>query len=176
MTLDESRPDGIKAMPDIEQPGNGTSSSTIGSYRPEAAPHSLEFLEIANMGKLSVITVEPYSPGDDSASVKLSSGKGEVVAFCWPCSLGVGDVVENRLSTLGGNARAAYLPDWPSHEIEALSSELLEHTGNYSYKGRGRVLDASDGLIEVNGFVIELSGVMDVDYVDFEILRLDVGV
>jgi hypothetical protein len=128
------------------------------------------------MEKLSVIAIEPYSPGDESASVKLSSGKGEVVAFCWPCSLGVGDVVDNRLSTLDGNARAAYLSDWPSDEIEALSSERLERTGNYSYKGRGRVLDVSEGLIEVNGFVIALNGVMDVGYVDFEILRLDVGV
>lgn len=126
------------------------------------------------MQKLSVVAVEPYSPSDECASVTLSSGKGEVVAFCWPCSLRVGDVVENRLTTLDGYARAAYLIDWPADEIESLSSDLLERTGNYAYKGRGRVLDASEGLVEVKGFVIVLRGVMDIDHVEFEILRLDV--
>lgn len=75
------------------------------------------------MATLSVISVEPYSPGDECASVKLSSGKGEVVAFCLPCSLNIGDVVENRLSTLEGQAQAAYFSDWPDDEIEALSTE-----------------------------------------------------
>ncbi|MYM27412.1 hypothetical protein GTP58_03630 [Duganella sp. CY15W] len=126
------------------------------------------------MATLSVISVEPYSPGNECASVKLSSGKGEVVAFCWPCSLNVGDVVENRLSTLEGQAQAAYFSDWPDDEIEALSTEWMESTGSYSYKGRGLVIDASEGLVEVNGFVIELDDVFGEGHVDFEITRLDV--
>lgn len=127
------------------------------------------------MKSITVIAVEPYSPGDESASVTLSSGKGEVSAFCWPCSLSVGDVIENRLSTLDGYAHAAYLSDWPDDEKEALSAEWIERTGNYSYRGRGRVLDISEGLVEVNGFVIELGDVLGEGHVDFEIARLDVS-
>jgi hypothetical protein len=40
--------------------------------------------------------------------VTLSSGIHEVVAFCWPCGLSAGDVIENRLSILDGNAVASY--------------------------------------------------------------------
>ncbi|MBB3121134.1 hypothetical protein [Pseudoduganella violacea] len=115
-----------------------------------------------------------YAPEDESASVTLDSGKGQVVAFCWPCGLRVGDEVENRFSTLEGSASAAYFHDWPAEEIEALSSEWIERTGPYSYKGRGRVVDEAEGLIEVNGFLIELSNVLGDGYVDFEIKRLDV--
>lgn len=127
------------------------------------------------MKNITVVAVEPYSPGDESATVTLSSGKGEVAVFCWPCSLSVGDVIENRLSTLDGYAYATYFSDWPDDEKEALSTEWLERTGNYSYKGRGRVLDISEGLVEVNGFVIELGDVLGEGHVDFEIARLDVS-
>ena len=126
------------------------------------------------MEVIHVISVDPVSPGDESATVTLDSGKGQLVAFCWPCGLHVGDEVENRLSTLEGTARAAYFLDWPADEIEALSSEWMERTGHYSYKGRGRVVDEAEGLVEVNGFVIELSNVLCDGYVDFEIKRLDV--
>jgi hypothetical protein len=156
-------------------PGADDGEDATAYNRPIAALHSLGILEISNMETLSVISVEPYSPGDECASVTLSSGKGEVVAFCWPCSLSAGNVIENRLSILEGQARAAYFSDWPADEIEALSTEWIERTGNYSYKGRGRVLDASNGLVEVNGFVIELGDVLGEGHVDFDITRLDVG-
>ncbi|WP_147330547.1 MULTISPECIES: hypothetical protein [unclassified Duganella] len=126
------------------------------------------------MEVIHVVSVDPVSTGDESASVTLDSGKGQLVAFCWPCGLHVGDEVENRLSTLEGIARAAYFSDWPAEEIEALSSERIERTGHYSYEGRGRVVDEAEGLVEVNGFVIELSNVHCDGYVDFEIKRLDV--
>ena len=126
------------------------------------------------MEVIQVVSVEPFAPGDESASVTLDSGKGQVVAFCWPCGLRVGEEVENRLSTLEGNASAAYFLDWPADEIEALSYEWMERTGHYSYKGRGRVVDEIEGLVVVNGFVIELSNVLSGGYVDFEIKRLDV--
>ena len=126
------------------------------------------------MEVIQVVLVEPISPGDESASVTLDSGKGQVVAFFRPCGLRVGDEVENRLSTLEGSASAAYFSDWPTDEIEALSFERMERTGHYSYKGRGRVVDEIEGLVEVNGFIIELSNVLSGGYVDFEIKRLDV--
>ena len=126
------------------------------------------------MGTITVISVEPYTPGDESASVTLSSGSGEIVAFCWPCSLSVGDVIENRLSTMEGHVVAAYLSDWPENEKETLSSDCLERTGNYSYRGRGHVINQSEGLVEVKGFVIEFSDVLSEGHVDFEIVRLDI--
>jgi hypothetical protein len=126
------------------------------------------------MHTLSVILVEPFSPGDESASVTLKSGCDEIVAFCWPCSLSVGDVIENRLSTMEGDTVASYLSDWPEEEKNALSSERLERTGHFSYRGRGRVIDQSEGLVEVNGFVIEFDEVLCDGFVDFEIARLDV--
>jgi hypothetical protein len=131
-------------------------------------------MEISKIETITVVLVERFSPGDESASVTLSSGIGEIVAFCWPCGLNVGDVIENRLSTLEGHGRAAYFSDWPSDEIEALSFEWIKRTGNYSYKGRARVVDRSDGLVEVCGFMLELGDVLCDGHVDFEIVRLDV--
>ncbi|TFI06420.1 MULTISPECIES: hypothetical protein [unclassified Herbaspirillum] len=126
------------------------------------------------MEKLTVISVEPFTPGDESASVTVSSGSHEIVAFCWPCSLSVGDIIENRLSILDGNAVATYLADWPEDEKTALSSEWIERTENYSYRGRGRVIDESDGLVEVRGFVIDFGDILGQGHVDFEINRLDI--
>jgi hypothetical protein len=122
------------------------------------------------MNSLVVISVDP--PDDEDASVTLRSEKAEVVAFCWPCDLKVGDIVENRLSMLDGEVLATYLSDWPDDEKEALSTEWIERTGHYEYRGRGRVIDQAAGLVEVKGFVIEMDVLCD-GYVDFTIARLD---
>ncbi|NHZ37817.1 hypothetical protein [Massilia rubra] len=124
------------------------------------------------MKKLTVILVDP--PDDEAASVTLRSEQGEVVAFCHPCSLKVGDVIANRLSVLDADVRAAYLSDWPDDEKEALSSEHLERIGHFAYRGRGRVIDSEEGLVAVQGFVIEM-GAMNDGHVDFEITRLDIS-
>ena len=131
-------------------------------------------MKISKIEAITVVSVEPFSPTDESASVTLSSGSGEIVAFCWPCNLSVGDVIENRLYTLEGHARASYLSDWLPDDVEALSFERLERTGNYSYKGRARVVDESEGLVEVHGFVLEFPDLSCDGHVDFEIVRLDV--
>ncbi|MBC3920764.1 hypothetical protein H8L32_25080 [Undibacterium sp. CY18W] len=131
-------------------------------------------MEISKKQTITVISVEPFSPGDESASVTLRSEIGEIVAFCWPCNLRAGDVIENRLFTLDGDASATYFSDWPPDEIENLSSEWIERTGNYSYKGCARVVDESKGLVEVHGFVLELPDILCDGHVDFEIERLDV--
>ena len=52
--------------------------------------------------------------------------------------------------------------------------EVLERIGHYAYRGRGRVIDADEGLVEAQGFVIEMSA-MNEGHVDFEITRLDIS-
>jgi hypothetical protein len=122
--------------------------------------------------KLTVVLVDP--PDEESASVTLRSEFSELVAFCWPCNLKVGDTVENRLSVLDADVLATYLSDWPESQKEELSQEWIERTGHYTYRGRGRVIDQADGLVEVQGFVIEMPLLSD-EYVDFEISRLDLN-
>lgn len=122
------------------------------------------------MKKLTVILVDP--PDDEAASVTLRSEHAEVVAFCWPCDLKVGDIVENQLSVLEADVLATYLSDWPDTEKEELSHEWIERTGHYTYRGRGRVIDQAEGLVAVRGFVIKMPVLSD-EYVDFEISRLD---
>ena len=123
------------------------------------------------MDKLTVVSVDP--PDDEAASVTLRSEKGEVVAFFHPCGLKAGDVIENRLSVLEADVTPAYGYDWPEDEKSALSTEQLERTGHYAYRGRGRVIDQQEGLVEVQGFVIEMRMLCD-GHVDFRIVRLDV--
>lgn len=103
----------------------------------------------------------------------LRSDKGEVVAFCWPCGLKAGDVIENRLTVLDADVQTVYFSDWPEREIEALSIEWIERTGHYAYRGRGRVVDPMEGLVEVQGFVIALDG-SHFGHVDFNISRLNI--
>ena len=124
------------------------------------------------MSKLTVFAVDP--PDEDAASVTLRSTHAEVVAFCWPCDVKVGDIVENRLSVLDANVLATYLSDWPLAKKEELSQEWIERTGHYTYRGRGRVIDQAEGLVEVQGFIIEMPVLSD-EYVDFEISRLDLN-
>lgn len=124
------------------------------------------------MNKLTVVLIDP--PDEESASVTLCSAKGELVAFCHPCNLKVGDILENRLRVLDADVLATYLSDWPDEEKEALSTEWIERIGHYAYRGRGRVLDQNQGLVEVQGFLIEMGALSD-GHVDFEISRLDIG-
>jgi hypothetical protein len=123
------------------------------------------------MDMLTVTLVDP--PDDEDASVTLRSDKGELVAFCWPCNLKIGDVIENRLSVMDADVLATYFSDWPEDEKRALSTEWIERIGHYAYRGRGRVINQMEGLVEVQGFIIEMDAESD-GYVDFEISRLDV--
>ena len=120
---------------------------------------------------LTVTLVDP--PDDEDASVTLRSDKGELVAFCWPCNSKIGDVIENRLSVMDADVLATYFSDWPEDEKIALSTEWIERIGHYAYRGRGRVINRMEGLVEVQGFIIEMDAESD-GYVDFEISRLDV--
>jgi hypothetical protein len=123
------------------------------------------------MDMLTVTLVDP--PDDEDASVTLRSDKGELVAFCWPCNLKIGDVIENRLSVMDADVLATYFSDWPEDEKMALSTEWIERIGHYAYRGRGRVINQMEGLVEVQGFIIEMDAESD-GYIDFEISRLDV--
>lgn len=125
------------------------------------------------MNKLTVVLVDP--PDDEAASVTLRSEQGELTAFCHPCDLKAGDVIDNRLAVLEADVLATFLSDWPEDEKAALSTEWIERTGHYSYKGRGRVIDQVEGLVEVLGFIIEMDAPCD-GYVDFNIRRLDIGI
>lgn len=123
------------------------------------------------MNKLTVVLVDP--PNDEAASVTLRSKTGEVTAFCHPCDLKPGDLIGNRLAVLDAEVLAAFLSDWPEDEKEALSTEWIERTGHYSYRGRGRVIDQAEGLVEVQGFIVEMGAPCN-GYVDFDIMRLDI--
>lgn len=123
------------------------------------------------MNKLTVVLVDP--PNDETASVTLRSKTGEVTAFCHPCDLKAGDLIGNRLAVLDAEVLAAFLSDWPEDEKEALSTEWIERTGHYSYRGRGRVIDQAEGLVEVQGFIVEMGAPCN-GYVDFHIRRLDI--
>lgn len=125
------------------------------------------------MQTLFVERVEPYAPGDESASVALKSALGEIVVFCYPYRLKVGEHVTNRLSALDANACTAALSDWPEDEIKEKSKEWLEKVGPYAYRGCGHVLDQESGLIEVLGFHIELGRVPCNGAVEFECMRID---
>ncbi|WP_374583022.1 hypothetical protein [Pseudoduganella sp.] len=124
------------------------------------------------MKQLTIVLVDP--PDEEATSVTLRSDKGEIVAFCYPCDLKAGDVIENRLTVLDAEVTATYLPDWPDDEKEALSNEWIERIGHYAYRGRGRVINQEDGLVEVQGFLIEM-GALSYGHVDFEITRFDVS-
>jgi len=90
------------------------------------------------MDTLLVSRAEPYTPGDESAAVTLRSQSAEIVAFCWPCEVHVGQRIENHLSALDGVARAAYLSDWPEDEMIEKSKQRLEKVGSYAYRGCGQ--------------------------------------
>lgn len=124
------------------------------------------------MGMLTVVLVDP--PDGEAASVTLRSEQGELVVFCHPCSLTPGDTVENNLSVLDADVQAAYLTDWPENEKKELSTQWIERTGPYAYRGRGRVLDHKGRLVEVQGFLIDMGALCD-GHVDFEISRLDLN-
>lgn len=125
------------------------------------------------MDMLTIVLVDP--PDEEAASVTLRSDKGELVVFCHPCSVTAGDVIENRLSVLEVDVDATYLSDWPEDETEALSTEWIEHSGHYAYRGRGRVIDQGEGLVEVQGFIIDMGAICD-GHVDFEISRFDLNI
>lgn len=127
------------------------------------------------METLAVAAVNPYSPGDESAEVTLRSERGEIVIFCYPCSLRVGDRVPNRLSVLDGEIRAAYLSDWADDVKLSSSAERLERIGaTYGYRGCGQVVDQVEGLVDVFGFMIDFGEVPCDGPVEFEIERLTV--
>ena len=126
------------------------------------------------MKRLIVSAVEPYSFGDECASVTLCSGQAEIVVFSHPCDLKIGETVENRLSILDGKVRSAYLSDWSDEAKKALSVQKLERIDHYAYRGTGQVINEAEGLVEVLGFIIDFGSVPCDGAVEFEVARLDV--
>lgn len=121
---------------------------------------------------LLVVRVDP--PAGEAASVTLSSGQGEVTAFCYPCSLVVGQRIRNRLTVLDvRKLQAPYGDDWPQDEREGLAQDRMIRQGHYEYVGTGKVIDVNRGLVAVQGFLIDFGDVPAVDHVEFDILRLD---
>jgi hypothetical protein len=123
------------------------------------------------MNQLTVKKVEFY--GDETASVTLESEISSIEVFCHPCEYEVGDKVKNHLNVLDADVKAAYLSDWPVETIEQASRERIERIGPYSYVDCGKVIDQKEGIIEVNGFQIELNDVPCDGAVEFNIERLD---
>jgi hypothetical protein len=126
------------------------------------------------MNSLTVIRVEPFSEGSESASVTLRSALGEMTVFSYPCEVKVGDVIPNRLYGMSSEAQAAYLSDWPDEEKQLRSEERLEKTGPFAYRGCGNVIDQPSGTIEVLGFRVELGEVPCDGAVEFECERIDI--
>ena len=125
------------------------------------------------MSTLLVERIEPYAPGDESASVTLRSSSGEIEVFCHPCNLKVGQQIANRLSAIDAEVIAAYLSDWPEEEKANRSKEWLEKIGPYSYRGCAHVVSQKEGLIEVLGFQIEVGEVLCDGAVEFKFMRVD---
>lgn len=123
------------------------------------------------MDTLVVAALERFG---DSAEVTLRSGRGEVLVFCHPCELGVGQTVPNLLSVMVDEARSAYLHDWPERLKAERSAERLDHLGGFAYEGCGRVIDQQAGLIEVLGFVLDLWEIPCADFVAFACSRIDI--
>jgi hypothetical protein len=126
------------------------------------------------MNSLVVERVQPYAPDAESASVTLRSDRGTLEVFCYSCALKEGERVPNLLVALDAQVRTAYLSDWPEYQKAAQSVERLEKTGPYSYRGRGRVVDQPQGVVEVLGFRLDVGRVPCDGYVEFECLRIDV--
>ena len=74
---------------------------------------------------------------------------------------------------LDAEVKAAYLSDWSDEIKEEKSRERIEQTGPYSYVGCGTVVDRKSGIIQVNGFRIEIGDLPTEEPVEFEIERLD---
>lgn len=123
------------------------------------------------MNQLTVKNVEFY--GDETASVTLENENSSVEVFCHLCKYSEGDKVNNLLRVLDADVRAAHLSDWPADMIEEASRERIKKTGPYSYEGIGKVIDEHKGIIEVQGFRIEVGELPCQGSVEFEIDRLD---
>jgi len=126
------------------------------------------------MQPLLVERVEPFAPGDESASVTLRSSQGVIEAFCFPCTLAPGAHMNNALSALDAELQSAYLADWPAEVQAERSAERLDKVGPYAYRGIARMVDQSLGLIEVLGFQIDVGEVPCAGAVEFSISRLDI--
>ena len=127
------------------------------------------------MNNLVVIDVERYDATSESASVTLSSGLAEVVAFCFPCSCERGDAVPNVLHVLDATKlQTPFFDDWPEADRDAATRDLLNRTGPFAYSGCGKVVDSKAGLVLVRGFVFDFGEVpAGAEFVEFEITRLD---
>ncbi|MCG8669964.1 MAG: hypothetical protein MI867_11165 [Pseudomonadales bacterium] len=123
------------------------------------------------MNQLTVKNVEFY--GDETACVTLDSGISTIQVFCHLCGYREGDKVQNLLRVLDAEVKAACLSDWPAEVKREKSRERIEQTGPYSYVGFGAVVDRDNGIIQVNGFFIEIGDLPTEDPVEFEIIRLD---
>ncbi|MRW89033.1 hypothetical protein GJ699_03455 [Duganella sp. FT80W] len=122
----------------------------------------------------TILVAKVHWYGDESAEVTLRSSLGEIIVFGHMFNAKEGDRISNRLSILNGNVRAAFLSDWPEELKEELSVESIERTGPYAYRGRGRVIDSEEGLVQACGFIINFNDMLYCEVVDFEIERLDV--
>ncbi|WP_093217453.1 MULTISPECIES: hypothetical protein [unclassified Variovorax] len=126
---------------------------------------------------LTIDRIERPSADDEEADVTLSSEQSTVVAFCHPCAYVAGQLVPNLLRPSGvTELRAPYLEDWPADEKIRLSAERLEQYGQYGqfgYRGCGRVVDRTAGLVRVFGFVLDFGDLPAADVVEFQFDRLD---
>ena len=120
------------------------------------------------------VVASDQKPGDDDASLTLSTGSNEIVGFCHPCSVRVGDLVPNRLGVLdAAELKASYFQDAPASIRDELEVQFLSRLGHFSYKGRGVVTDRELGIVSVLGFLLVFGEVPCDGWIDFQVSRLD---
>lgn len=126
------------------------------------------------MNNLTISSIDWFSANED-ADVTLASDAGTVVAFCSQCSYTVGQAVPNLLHPVMVDAlESPYLQDWPVDEKALVGAERLERHGSSGYRGCGKVMDQTEGLVQVHGFVFNFGDVpAGADVVRFQFHRLD---
>lgn len=125
---------------------------------------------------LRVVAVEPYSAGDECATVILDSGLARLAVFAWGIDCQVGDDIPNRLDVVEVKLQSATLPDWPADVKQHAMTERLEQLpdlGYYACQGCARVIDAAHGWIQALGFVFTCAEVPAVEAVEFVFARVD---
>ena len=125
------------------------------------------------MQDVLVAAVERIDPTSEGAFVTLNSESGQLIAFCFPCAHAVGDRVSNRVyADFIEQLQSPYFEDWPVAERELAARQRLDRTGTHSYRGCGQVIDLSNGLVQVCGFVIDFGEVPpSAEFVEFEVTR-----
>ncbi|WIY68101.1 hypothetical protein KB221_08255 [Aquidulcibacter paucihalophilus] len=116
-----------------------------------------------------VVSVVPFSPGDESAVVTVTDGIHTCRAFCWPCDLQSGSEVVEPLQFFD---ESGLMFTWETEpRLESTSGE------GFAHRGVAQVVDARAGLLAVGNLALQTdhlpAGISSGDMVEFECVRID---